>query len=471
MDRKTYCKAFDQIPFSADFQERTAKLLRQCARESEKENKTVNFGKTKKLAVTVAAAVALLIVSVSAALVWLTPSQVAERFGNTLLAEAFEGPDAIVIDETVETGDFAVTLMGLVSGEDLDAMNPDPGNAHTYAVLSVRCLDGEPLETETFRLTDYTMTPLVAGCSPAAVNSWTLGAFASGSAESGVYYCLLDTESIEKFADHTVYMAFYEGGVPKNTIFTVKDDGTIAFCDDYTGPHALFELPLDPAKADPEAVEAFLEENPIGWTNHRTAPDSFDVTLEEVTDGKIVTIMRSVPETGTPYSAEEFAQDLSSRRESWERRLEEGKCSQADYEEWSQRNEDILASLLDGSMAGVQGRPGYHYFYDVAPDGTILPDHLTDQEPTYATEAEFRACAEEVRRDLEDQLAQGALSQGAYDKCIHELELYLEGIPAGQYVAIPLTDGGMFVGSAPDDWCEYRLTDDGSAAMLMKDEE
>ena len=68
MDRKTYRDAFDQIPFSAGFQERTANLLRQRARELEKENKIVNFSRTKKLAVTAAAAVALLIVSVSAAL-------------------------------------------------------------------------------------------------------------------------------------------------------------------------------------------------------------------------------------------------------------------------------------------------------------------------------------------------------------------------------------------------------------------
>ena len=91
MDRKTYRDAFDQIPFSAGFQERTANLLRQRARELEKENKIVNFSRTKKLAVTAAAAVALLIVSVSAALVWLTPAQVAELYGQSLLAEAFEG--------------------------------------------------------------------------------------------------------------------------------------------------------------------------------------------------------------------------------------------------------------------------------------------------------------------------------------------------------------------------------------------
>ena len=261
MDRKTYQNAFNQIPFSAGFQERTANLLRQRARELEKENKIVNFSRTKKLAVTAAAAVALLIMSVSAAMVWLMPAQVAEHHGQSLLAEAFEGPDAIAVDETVETGDFAVTLMGLVSGENLDTLNPDPGTAHTYAVLSVRRLDGEPLETQTFGFSDYTMTPLVTGFSPSAVNNWTLGAFASGFAENGVYYYLLDTESIEKFSDHTAYMAFYEGGVPNNTIFTVNDDGTITFCDDFDGVQALFTLPLDESKADPAAVEQFMDDS------------------------------------------------------------------------------------------------------------------------------------------------------------------------------------------------------------------
>jgi len=258
----------------------------------ENENKMTRFSKTKKMAVSLAAAVALLIVSVSAAVVWLTPSQVAQRHGQPLLAEAFEGPDAIAMDETVETGDFAVTLMGLVSGADLDKYSSDVDSARTYAVLSLRRLDGEPLETQTFELTRYTMTPLAAGCYPAAVNNWTLGAGASGFAENGIYYYLLDTKSIEMFADHTVYMAFYEGFAPNNTIFTVNEDGTIAFCDDYTGPHALFELPLDPAKADPAAVEAFLEENPMGWTNDRTPIEDGDyVTIEQETqDGLTVTL-------------------------------------------------------------------------------------------------------------------------------------------------------------------------------------
>ncbi len=290
MDRKTYRETFDQISFSADFQERTANLLRQRARESEKENKMTYFSKTKKMAVSVAAAVALLIVSVSAAMVWLTPSQVAEHHGQSLLAEAFEGPDAIAVDETVETGDFAITLMGLVSGENLDALNQDLDGARTYAVLSLRRLDGKPLDNETFDFIRYTMTPLVAGCSPVAVNNWTLNAGASGFAENGIYYYLLDTDSIEMFADRTVYIAFYEGGIPNNTIFSVDGNGAVSFCDDFTGVQAMFELPLDPAKADPAAVEAFLEENDMGWTNERTPMEDYVADEQETPDGSLITL-------------------------------------------------------------------------------------------------------------------------------------------------------------------------------------
>lgn len=62
-----YRKAFDELSFSADFQERTADLLQQRARELEKECSNMTFNKTKKMAVLIAACVALLAVSVSAA--------------------------------------------------------------------------------------------------------------------------------------------------------------------------------------------------------------------------------------------------------------------------------------------------------------------------------------------------------------------------------------------------------------------
>lgn len=67
MNRETYREAFDAIPFSPDFEDRTRSLLRQTVRETETEERTMKFRKPKKLAALIAAAVALLAVSVSAA--------------------------------------------------------------------------------------------------------------------------------------------------------------------------------------------------------------------------------------------------------------------------------------------------------------------------------------------------------------------------------------------------------------------
>lgn len=291
MDRETYRKAFDEIPFSADFSERTAMLLRQRAREMEKENEHMHLNKAKKMAVLAAAAVALLAVSVSAVMLWLTPAQVAQRHGQPLLAEAFAGEDAVEINETVKSGDFEITLLGLVSGENLDVKNQDLNTAHTYAVLALRSLDGTALENETFDFTRYTMTPLVSGYSPAAVNNWTLDAGAAGFAQDGAYYYLLDTASVEMFADRTVYMAFYEGGAPSNSIFTVAEDGSIAFAADFEGVQALFTLPLDPAKADPAAADAFVESTGLaGWSNERTGGEDYVIDEQDTEDGKSVTI-------------------------------------------------------------------------------------------------------------------------------------------------------------------------------------
>lgn len=293
MNRNDYRKAFDELSFSADFQARTADLLRQRARELEKERNDMTFGKTKKTSVLIAACIAALAVSVSAAYVWLTPAQVAEEYGQPLLAEAFSGPDAVAVNETVESGDFSITLLGLVSGRNLDTLNPDLEQDHTYSVLALRRLDGTPLTNQNLDFSRYTMTPLAAGCSPAAVNSWTLEAGASGMAKDGVYYFLLDTKSIEMFADRAVYMAFYEGFAPNNETFTVAEDGTIAFAEDFAGVHALFTLPLDPAKADRAAADAFLAENGMGWTNERTpVEDEFGTETQTDEDGNETVIIR-----------------------------------------------------------------------------------------------------------------------------------------------------------------------------------
>ena len=220
------------------------------------------MNRVKKTALLIAAAVALLAVSVSAAVVWLTPAQVADRVEEPLLAEAFQSEDAIVLDESVTAGDYQITLAGMVSGEDLSVPTDYNGeiiNDRTYAVFRVARADGEPL-------TDYpnlSYSPLVDGYHVRCVNAWTLGTTTQQFIEDGVIYCLFDCRNLEMFADHPVRFAIYEGGIPNTDLFSMAEDGTISLRESVVG--AMFTLPLDESRADPEAAQAFVESTGLVW--------------------------------------------------------------------------------------------------------------------------------------------------------------------------------------------------------------
>lgn len=97
MDQEMYRKAFDDLSFSDDFQARTEALLRDRARDMEKEQTMKTCRTTRKTV--------MLAVTVSAAVLWLSPSQVAEHMEEPLLAAAFESEDAVAIGETGAVGD------------------------------------------------------------------------------------------------------------------------------------------------------------------------------------------------------------------------------------------------------------------------------------------------------------------------------------------------------------------------------
>ena len=262
MNRQDYSAAFDDVDFSADFEERTLQKLAALRQASEKEQIIMPMNRVKKTALLIAAAVALLAVSVSAAVVWLTPAQVADRVEEPLLAEAFQSEDAIVLDESVTAGDYQITLAGMVSGEDLSVPTEYNGeiiNDRTYAVFRVARADGEPL-------TDYpnlSYSPLVDGYHVRCVNAWTLGTTTQQFIEDGVIYCLFDCRNLEMFADHPVRFAIYEGGIPNTDLFSMAEDGTISLRENVVG--ALFTLPLDASKADPAAAQAFVESTGLVW--------------------------------------------------------------------------------------------------------------------------------------------------------------------------------------------------------------
>lgn len=143
--------------------------------------------------------------------------------------------------------------------------------------------------------TDETIGRLVAGYSPLAVNNWTLNSFANGIAVDGSYYYLLDTQDLRIFADHTVYLAFYKGFAPSSEVFSVAEDGSISFAEDFDGAQALFTLPLDASLADPAAADAFVESTGMNiWS---------DESAEEAEDGSYITVTEMQETDGTDDTA------------------------------------------------------------------------------------------------------------------------------------------------------------------------
>lgn len=251
MTRKEYRAAIDAVELSEDFQERTIRRLEQ---ETRKEIPMMKKARNVLFAACIAAA---LIVSAAAAIHILTPKDVAAFQGDKTLAAAFDGEGAVILDQTAQCGEYTFRLAGIVSGAGLSDFCPDADANRSYLVVSRTRSDGEPIQQAA--ITDYTVTPLVAGYNPWEVNIWTLGGDVSAFVENGIAYYLYEFDSIEIFAGHTVYLAVYEGfAAPGTDVFTKAEDGSISFNPNFSAPHAIFEVPLDPSKADPAAVDEFL---------------------------------------------------------------------------------------------------------------------------------------------------------------------------------------------------------------------
>ena len=247
MNREQYRAQVDALSFSSDFQDRTMARLAQ-----EKERKPMK--KMNLKAVLLAAAVVAAMSVTAYAAITLAPRDVAQRAGNEALAAAFEGEDAITVNETKTVGDYNVTLMGLVSGTGLSRVESLPDSVDqdkTYAVLAYARTDGADITED---VPDLTVSPLVEGYAPWRLNAWTLGGGVSSFAQEGVLYYLFECDNVEPFADHSVYLAVYPGThtPPSAELFGFEDaTGVITS----KGEAALFSLPLDESKANAQKAE------------------------------------------------------------------------------------------------------------------------------------------------------------------------------------------------------------------------
>jgi hypothetical protein len=229
-------------------------------KEEEEMNKAARISiKTIALA---AVLVAVLAGSALAALNLLKPGEVAKRAGDIALSAAFESKDALMIDETLTSGDYALTLMGLVSGRDLSDL-PFTGEGvlpeRSYAVVAIRRADGGSVTTE--ESASLYMSPLVKGLKPWMVNINTMNGAYSEIAKDGVVYRIVECDDVAMFADKDLYLCVSDTVAFSRDAFDYSNEtGEISPRADYKGVNALFKLPMDPSKADPAKAAEYLKQ-------------------------------------------------------------------------------------------------------------------------------------------------------------------------------------------------------------------
>lgn len=224
----------------------------------------------------VAAAVIIATGSLSAYAAWkhMKPQEVAEEMEDHRLAKAFiQGDGAVEVSEVQEYGDYRVTLLGLVSGENLtDHPMMSDGEVEadrSYAVLALEKKDGSAMPEYVDREEEFITSPFVEGVRQA--NIYTMNGGKTAFLQDGVEYQIVDCDNLEIFADRTVYLALTDGSVLDDSAYVYDEKtGKVSRNEEYQGVNALFELPLDRTKADPQKAKELIKE----WTGGTEEKDS-----------------------------------------------------------------------------------------------------------------------------------------------------------------------------------------------------
>lgn len=243
-------------------------LNQQILRKYRKLNMVRKIKKTKpfpKLATTICALVLFCSVTTVAAIKYFTPIEVANDFEDYALAEAFDSESAIVINETQTFDEYCVTLLGIVTGEDISnaihysnsaAFAVSPG--HSYIVTAIEKKDGTLISE--FTNLEFLVSPYIKGENPALINAYSLNSDATCGVINGILYQITVCDNIEIFANRGVYL-----GITSSTFYDTnayiwdETDGSLTQNPDYTGVNALFTLPFDESKANPEKATEYLD--------------------------------------------------------------------------------------------------------------------------------------------------------------------------------------------------------------------
>ena len=242
--------------------EPSPELNRRILEWRSKESMRKSSFRKSAVAAAVVCVVAVSSITAVAAYRYLKPAEIAEEMAeNDALAKAFESKDAVKINEIQKNEKYEVTLLGMVSGAGLELCMPEDTEEslqqdYTYVVMAVAHTDGTTVTQEEQKC----ISPLIHGVDWMIVNNATLNTGLTSFIKDGVMYELIECDSLEKFAGRGVQIGVVDSFAEENQAFAMDESGKYQKKADYEGTNFLFDLPLDPEKADEQAVEQYLKE-------------------------------------------------------------------------------------------------------------------------------------------------------------------------------------------------------------------
>lgn len=297
-------------PMELPRQELNDQILRKV-----KERQHMHYKRRIPAAALVAACtIALCSTTVFAVYKYLTPAEVATEANDNTLQKAFMSEDAILVNETQESGGYRITLMGSVAGKNISNFLSTDGNGEVeddriYTVVAIERADGTPMpdtSSDEYGKEDFYVSHYIRGLNPAQYSLMSMGGGYTALVRDGVQYRILDMQNIEMFADKGIYVGVCSGTFYDNGAYLYDEStGEMRRNEDYAGVNALFKLPVDPSKADPAAAAAYLKELEDSWN----APDEPYGPTEE--DLKVDAFIEKL----TPQNLDDYAVPIESTRQ------------------------------------------------------------------------------------------------------------------------------------------------------------
>ena len=330
--------------------------------------KNKNFKKSsvkswKHAAVAAAAIAVTMVSSITAYAAWryFSAKDVAAEIADNRLAQEFEQNNWMDECETQTYGNYDITLLGIVSGDEISShlSKTDSGEIDgdkTYMAVAIAHSDGTPMpDSSKTDEEQFYVSPYIEGLDPARYNASVLGGNNTLFVSDGIQYRVLETDNIECFADRKIYMGVSEGEAYDDKAYVYDSvSGDISRNESYDGVNALFTLSIDSNLADQKKAAEII----AAMDNYEAGGEYTEILSEA--DRWVNSI--------TPENIDEKAAPLESSRQV---------LSLSEFAEY------VMGEAADGADVDAEAVVLDEYFPDGAGMSEIMTKSAASKEDAY----------------------------------------------------------------------------------------